>query len=174
MKLTWKRTALACALVVCLALSAGCAKGSSNSSNGGGIPTFTDIDKVNTGDEQVVGNPFEAAGVSDPIAFGKMFRDVRVSVMIHHKEKLADLILYPLMVHDGKETRTIEDKAQFLEEYDTIITADVEKVLKDQRVNALMATEEGVMAGSGEVWFRATKDNPQKYGVFAILTTKMK
>ncbi|MFF2091194.1 hypothetical protein [Paenibacillus sp. NPDC058174] len=173
MKFTWKRTALACALVVCLALSAGCAKSSSNS-NEGGIPTFTDIDNVNTGEDPVLGNPFEAAGVSDPIAFGKMFRDVRISAMIHHKEKLADLILYPLMVHDGKESRTIEDKAQFLEEYDTIITADVEKVLKDQKVNGLSATKDGVMAGKGEVWFRATNDNPQKYGVFAILTAKVK
>jgi len=68
------------------------------------------------------------------------------------KEGVAALVDYPLAVTiDGKQT-SIKDAADFVRNYDKIVTPAVAGVIKAQKYSELMVNGKGVMFGSGETW----------------------
>ncbi|MBB6732985.1 hypothetical protein [Cohnella zeiphila] len=114
------------------------------------------------------GNPYEVAGVNDPAAFEQMFSSLQKAVADSDKEEAAKYVLYPLRVNGGKEPLTIQDKDDFVAKFDLIFTDDVKKALADQKPREMFVNDKGVMAGGGQIWFGATADSEQKYGMIAV------
>ncbi|WP_164472828.1 hypothetical protein [Cohnella candidum] len=114
------------------------------------------------------GNPYEVAGITDPAASRKMFETVKDAAARNDKELAAENALYPIRVNVGKVAVEVKTKEDFVRQYDRIFTDKVRKALADQDVNKLFVNDEGVMAGNGEVWFGATADTPQRYGIVTV------
>jgi len=65
---------------------------------------------------------------------------------------VATLVDYPFEATlDGKKT-AIKDRADFVKNYDQIITPAIAGVVKAQKYSELMVNSQGVMFGSGETW----------------------
>lgn len=68
------------------------------------------------------------------------------------REGVAALVDYPLAATiDGKQT-SIKNSADFVRNYDKIITPAIAGVIKAQKYSELMVNGKGVMFGSGETW----------------------
>jgi hypothetical protein len=112
-------------------------------------------------------NPFAAAGIDDPKAFIKMFEVAKTAVAAGDKEAVAELVLFPLRVN-AETSREVTSKEAFIAQYDTIITDPVKAALAKQKVDELFVRDQGVMVGAGEIWFGASADEPQDYGIIAV------
>ncbi|HEY5972948.1 MAG TPA: hypothetical protein VIT22_13480 [Pseudoxanthomonas sp.] len=65
---------------------------------------------------------------------------------------VAALVGYPFQATlDGKKV-AIKDRAEFVKNYDRIITPAIAGVIKAQKYSELMVNSRGVMFGSGETW----------------------
>lgn len=113
-------------------------------------------------------NPYAAAGIEDPEAFRRMFEAVQDAVARGDQEKAAEYALYPIRVNVGKVAVAVKDREAFVKQYDRIFTDKVRKALAEQDADKLFVNGEGVMAGSGAVWFGATSDTPQRYGIITV------
>jgi hypothetical protein len=120
--------------------------------------------EVQEEDSAAEDNPYEVAGIENPKAFLEIYEKIREALAAGDKEALADLVLYPLNVGQ----KQIKDKADFLKNYDKIITASVIQAVQEQKTDELFVNYQGVMAGDGQMWFGATADTPQKYGIIAV------
>jgi hypothetical protein len=68
------------------------------------------------------------------------------------KEAVAALIDYPFsMTIEGKRT-SLKNAADFVSNYDKIVTPAIAGVIKAQKYSELMVNGKGVMFGSGETW----------------------
>ncbi|HEX7803954.1 MAG TPA: hypothetical protein VF471_14485 [Pseudoxanthomonas sp.] len=68
------------------------------------------------------------------------------------KEAVAALVDYPFSATiDGKKT-SIKNAADFVSDYDRIVTPAIAGVIKAQKYSELMVNGKGVMFGSGETW----------------------
>jgi len=68
------------------------------------------------------------------------------------KEGVAALIDYPLAATIHGKPASIKDAADFVRNYDKIITPAIAGVIKAQKYSDLMVSGKGVMLGSGETW----------------------
>jgi hypothetical protein len=74
------------------------------------------------------------------------------AVVAGDEEGVAALVDYPLAATiDGKQT-SIKDAADFVRNYDKIVTPAIAGVIKAQKYSELMVNGKGVMFGSGETW----------------------
>jgi len=112
-------------------------------------------------------NPFAAAGINDPKAFIKMFELTKAAVAADEKDAVAELVLFPLRVN-GKTPMEITSKSDFIKKYDQIMTPSVKNALAAQKVDDLFVRDLGVMVGDGELWFGASAEEPQVYGMIAV------
>ncbi|MGN7355858.1 hypothetical protein ACTHPF_00740 [Paenibacillus sp. SAF-054] len=113
-------------------------------------------------------NPYETAGIDHPDQFNKFFTSVQKAVADGDKEQVADAVLYPLRVNANGTSQNYKDKTAFLADYDSIMTDSVKKALADQKLDTLFVNYKGVMVGSGEIWFGASPDAKDKYGIIAV------
>ncbi|GMK40364.1 hypothetical protein PCCS19_34200 [Paenibacillus sp. CCS19] len=114
-------------------------------------------------------NPYETAGINDPKAFEQMFTSVQQAIAAGDQTLVSSYGLYPVRVNyaDGTSEQ-IADAKQFVANYDKIITPSVAQTMKDQAIAKLFVNWQGVMAGAGQIWFGATADSPQRYGIIAV------
>ncbi|OMF37286.1 hypothetical protein BK133_06705 [Paenibacillus sp. FSL H8-0548] len=112
-------------------------------------------------------NPYAAAGINNPTAFVKMFEIAKAAIAADEKKAVAELVLFPLQVN-GENPVKITSKADFIEKYDQIITQSVKDALAAQKVEDLFVRDQGVMVGDGELWFGASAEEPQVYGIIAV------
>jgi hypothetical protein len=132
------------------------------------VPSSAAASPSSSGASAQTGNPYEVAGVEDPAAFEKMFSSLQKAVADNNQEEAAKYVLYPLRVNGGKEALTIQDKDDFVAKYDQIFTEEVKKALADQKPREMFVNDKGVMAGDGQIWFGATADADQTYGMIAV------
>jgi len=156
---------------IAMALLAGC--GQTETSEMGTEPTNdaaaiapTDQTEATNGVSEE-DNPFAAAGINDPKAFIKMFEVVKAAVAAGEKDAVAELVLFPLRVN-GETPMEIKSKEEFVEKYDQIMTQSVKDALAAQKVDNLFVRDQGVMVGDGELWFGASAEDPQVYGMIAV------
>lgn len=90
--------------------------------------------------------------------------DLNTAVTAGDKQKVAAMISYPLSVN-AKGHRLIRNSARFLKEYDRLFTPAIVKAIETQKPECLFANYQGVMIGSGQIWF-----DEQKGGVLKIIT----
>jgi hypothetical protein len=164
------------AIVLALCLFAGCG----SAGDTGGSSTAADSNITASSEQSTASpattsaasdqrNPYKVAGIQDPKAFEQMFANVQQAIAAGDQTLVANYGLYPVRVNyaDGASEQ-IADAKQFIAKYDKIITPSVIKAMKDQAVAKLFVNWQGVMAGAGQMWFGATGDSPQRYGIIAV------
>ncbi|WP_019910337.1 hypothetical protein [Paenibacillus sp. HW567] len=113
----------------------------------------------------VTNNPYEVAGISNPIVFEHNFSLLQKVVTEGKKSEVAKLMVYPLKVNTKGKTIEIKTKKDFIAKYNQIMTAKVKKALLAQKVDKVFVNWEGVMVGDGELWIGQFG---QQVGVFVI------
>jgi hypothetical protein len=79
---------------------------------------------------------------------------LQAAVQSNNKERIAEMIGYPLLVlRSGKRTR-IQKKQTFLANYAEIFTSPVRDAVLHQTAQCLFGNSTGAMVGNGELWFR--------------------
>ncbi|MDH6348894.1 hypothetical protein [Brevibacillus sp. 1238] len=112
-----------------------------------------------------VHNRYEAAGITDPVAFEAFFRKLQEAVQAGDKRQVAKKVHFPLRINKDGSSRYIRDEQQFLAEYDQIFSDKVKKALLVQNVQETFVNAEGVMVGNGELWLGQIGG---KYVLFAV------
>jgi hypothetical protein len=108
-------------------------------------------------DAQTPTNPYEVAGITDPMKFNEIFRNVQDLAGKDDKQGLAEYVLYPLLLNkDGKNEKIVDQKA-FITNYDRIFTKHVKAALQNQKKEKLFVNYKGVMVAEGEIWFGVTE-----------------
>lgn len=113
----------------------------------------------------IINNPYEVAGIENPILFEHNFNLLQKVVKEGKKSEVANLMVYPLKVNNKGKTMEIKTKKDFIAKYDKIMTAKVKKALLAQKVDKVGVSWRGVMIGNGELWIGQFGE---QVGVFAI------
>ena len=77
--------------------------------------------------------------------------NIRRYIKNSDKQTLSDMICYPIYVYIKGKTVTIKNKAQFLEQYNQIITPEDKKTFVSSPTKALFQHEVRVMFGNGSI-----------------------
>ncbi len=85
------------------------------------------------------------------------------------REKLSQLVFFPIVVVVANKKQTLGDSKAFLRHYDAVINNSVKSAVLMQDTNALFKNWQGVMIGRGELWFadRYLKDG-KKTGLYIV------
>lgn len=67
---------------------------------------------------------------------------------------VANLVSFPINVRSGTKLRVVADRAEFLRDYDAIMSERVRTAVLSQRVDQLKATGRGALIGDGVLRFR--------------------
>jgi hypothetical protein len=105
------------------------------------------------------------AGFDNVKQFTGFYANLRRAVANNNKEAVAKRIAYPLVINSSNKKRSILNQAQFITEYNTIMTTKVKKALANQRLDDLFIRDMGVMIGDGEIWIAPINNKP---GIYAI------
>lgn len=129
--------------------------------------------KIESGYIEHKDNRYEVAGINDSIEFEKTFDTIKELVAKGDKERVSEYILYPLNVYASgdKPTLKIENKEEFIKNYDKSFNEQVKNALANQKVEETFVNYQGVMVKNGEIWFGAISANnssPQQYKIIAI------
>lgn len=84
--------------------------------------------------------------------FADAFRAIQQAVASHDAAALSRWIAYPFRVSYDDEELIAERPADFIAEYDEIVTEDVAKAVLEQDYGSLFVNTDGVMFGNGEMW----------------------
>ena len=90
--------------------------------------------------------------LGDHVRYRSVINAYQKGVAEHDKDAVAALIDYPFSATiDGKRT-SIQNAADFVRNYDKIVTPAIASVIEAQKYSELMVNGKGVMFGSGETW----------------------
>lgn len=108
--------------------------------------TPTDLELLDERTQILFGDP--ASVVID------FFLEIQDSIRTSNKEKLAQLVLYPITIHsiDGKDVE-IQNEEEFIANYEKIATPKWKGVILAQEPEKLFTNWQGVMVNRGEMWF---------------------
>ncbi|MGF7049986.1 hypothetical protein J2T13_004509 [Paenibacillus sp. DS2015] len=123
---------------------------------------------VQIGEGVTTTNRYEVAGIDYPQEFESFFSKVQKRVADGNKSGVAELVNYPINVNSNGKTAIIKTKQQFINEYDQIMTDQVKKALKNQKVQNTFVNYKGVMVGDGEIWFNVSNQDPHTFYIYAI------
>ncbi len=110
-------------------------------------------------------NPYEVAGIDNPKAFHQFFFNFQQAVKKNNKAAVASMVNYPLNVNENGKTHKIKNAAGFIAKYDSIMTPEIKRTLGYAIEKELFVNWQGVMVGSGELWFGQSDD---KLGLIAV------
>ncbi|ULO09598.1 hypothetical protein H1230_12975 [Paenibacillus sp. 19GGS1-52] len=113
----------------------------------------------------IFNNPYEVAGIKNPIVFEHNFSLLQKYVIEAKKSGVANLMVYPLKVNTKGKTMEIKTQKEFIAKYDKIMTAKVKHALLAQKVDKVFVNWKGVMIGNGALWMGQFGE---QVGVFAI------
>jgi hypothetical protein len=98
---------------------------------------------------------YQTAGVNDDSLIDQAAMNFLIWSATDQKERVAQMIEYPIQVYFGGKQVWIENEAEFLSNYDSIFTTDFKETLKKAVPKHMFAKWSGIMLLSGEVWFNA-------------------
>ncbi|MCL9662712.1 hypothetical protein L2089_18645 [Paenibacillus hunanensis] len=98
-------------------------------------------------------NPYEVAGISNAKVFHTFFVTFQQAVIKDNKAKVASMVHYPLNVNTNGKTHKIKNAKIFIAKYDSIMTPEIKRILAYAIEEDLFVNWQGVMVGSGELWF---------------------
>lgn len=93
-------------------------------------------------------------------AYATFFEALKTAVAAGDKQAVSAMVDYPFTARIGDKALTIRDAAQFVADYDTVITPKVKDAIAAQTYETLFANWQGVMIGNGELWFSGVGEPP--------------
>lgn len=84
-------------------------------------------------------------------AVRSFYADVRTAMLGDDPEKVAAFMAFPLRVN-GKKTRVVSSREQFVRERARILTPDVVARVRDSDPGQVFCNSQGVMLGDGVLW----------------------
>jgi hypothetical protein len=117
-------------------------------------------------------NRYELIGITDAKEFEKSFNTLKSLIKNNEKTKVANYVSYPLNVNKENKKIKIQSKEDFIKNYNTIITENVKKALLNQDVAKTFVNYQGVMVGSGEMWFTHVNNRAMIYAINIFDTNK--
>ena len=94
-----------------------------------------------------------ATNVGDPAKFREVMTAFQQDVQAHDASAVASLVSYPIDINPHtKQVLHIRTSADFIAQYDSIITPHIADVVSKQKYEDLFVNYQGAMFGSGEVW----------------------
>ena len=74
------------------------------------------------------------------------------SIREHDAAAVAKMIDFPFDTRHAGQVRKVADAQEFIRDYDAIVTADMARVIANQRYDELHTDSAGIMFGNGEAW----------------------
>lgn len=93
-------------------------------------------------------------------AYASFFESLKTAVAAGDKQAVSAMVDYPFTARIGDKALTIRDAAQFVADYDMVITPKVKDAIAAQTYETLFANWQGVMIGNGELWFSGVGEPP--------------
>lgn len=100
------------------------------------------------------------AGIEDDHQFERWFKKFQEFVGHENRDKIGDLIYYPVDVRINHKEVRIKNKREFLYRYSEMFTKEVKDIIKNQTIRGLNVSDKGVMVGNGEVWINVIENKP--------------
>lgn len=97
---------------------------------------------------------YETAGAKDNEVIHRAAAQFQSAVIAGDKGKVADAMRFPLALNGAKRT-TLKSRKEFLGQYDAIFTPALVNIIKQALPRNMFVRFDGIMLGSGEVWFGA-------------------
>lgn len=107
------------------------------------------------GNSGTLDHQYEIAGVKDDQIIDKAAQELLSAVAREDKESVAQMMEYPIVAVIDGERKEVMNQDEFLLNYEKIFTDEFKVILADTRPHHLDAKWEGVMLGSGDIWFNA-------------------
>lgn len=101
---------------------------------------------------------YRLADIENDRAFEKWFKNLQLLIVQNQREKVANLVHYPLNIMIEKREMKVRSKKEFLSKYNSLITSEVKNVIINQKIKDLTVTSEGVMIGTGQMWINVLDD----------------
>ncbi len=115
-------------------------------------------------DDQIL----DSAGLDPKLARG-FLTQLKQALASGNKQAVSKLIAYPISVSLQGKKRKITSREEFEAHYAEIVTENVAKAVQNQSYEHLSANSKGVMIGSGELWFSATKGQSGKFDQYRVI-----
>jgi len=116
-----------------------------------------------TGVPQEKTNPFEVAGVDDPETVYAFLGTLQKAVAADEAKEVAGLSRLPIEVSFEGARERVTSRARLEQLYPRIFSACLKRVVAAATPESLFANWQGVMLGSGAVWF-----GPDEQGVLQL------
>lgn len=94
-------------------------------------------------------------------AYASFLERLQAAVGSNNRRAVIKLIQLPLRVNFNGGSRLYRDAASVRADYDRIFTPDVTQAILGQRFDQLFGRDQGLMIGSGQIWFDHICTNPQ-------------
>ncbi len=94
--------------------------------------------------------------LGDHVTFKRVILATRAAIKSHRPPDLAALVRYPIDVAIGGRKRLVRTPAEFVANYDAIVTPAITEAVLAENYEDLFVNQSGVMFGRGEVWIGAT------------------
>ena len=117
-------------------------------------------------------NRYESIGITNAKEFEKSFNTIKSLVKNNEVSKVANYVSYPLNVNKEDKKIKIQSKEDFIKNYNTVITENVKKALLVQDVAKTFVNYQGVMVGSGEIWFTHVNNKAMIYAINLFATNE--
>lgn len=90
--------------------------------------------------------------LGDHAPYEEAFFSIQAAVVEYEAESVALWVAFPLSVTVDGQAFSIEGPADFIEQYDAVVTEEVRDAVANQRYEDLFVNAEGVMFGDGQMW----------------------
>jgi len=88
--------------------------------------------------------------------------ELQAAVEKNDQVVFASLVQYPVRVVNGSSRTRIPTAAQLIKRYSSIVTPAVRNAILNQSAACLFGNYQGVMIGSGEIWFEEQSNGKMK------------
>jgi hypothetical protein len=96
------------------------------------------------------------AGIKNPAQLATFIASLQKAIKSEDKAAVAAMVEYPLRVETGGTSRTIEDKVEFVNNYEAVMTKIVREAVLGQGLDGLTVNRRGVDLGEGRVQLSVT------------------
>ncbi len=105
-------------------------------------------------------------GVDDPQILKDFLAKLRDAASANKRDEIAEMVKYPFSTYEmGEVQKTYESSAEFLTDYDSVITPKVSAALKSANAESLFINQDGGSIDDGTVWINSFENGLRIYRI---------
>jgi hypothetical protein len=112
--------------------------------------------------------PALAAAGTDAAQVAAFLKSLQASVALGNRTKVATLVHFPLTAWIGGEETILHNESEFQARYSRIFDPDVKKAIAEAKVDTLLADQQGIRLGNGQVRFRPMPEHKNAIRIVAF------